>query len=307
MGIVTRAGVPDVSARLPARRDRPVHAPHRARRARQQARVGDGDHPGARRGAPEDRQVDRLHVGRLGLPDRRARGDGAARRALRGVQDRARAPHRQARGRPRDRAAVHRRRPATTCARRTGTTTRSSRSGRTTSRSSRDAGKKVHGVGKISDIFAGVDIDESHPTKSNIEGIQQTEKLLQELDDGLHLHEPRRDRLALGPPQRPGQLPPLPAGLRPPAARPARGAAPGRPARPHLRPRLRPDDAVDRPLARARDAARLRRRPQRRRPDPRGRVRGRRRDRERVAEGQAALARHPGPADPRRRDPRPPS
>jgi phosphopentomutase len=49
----------------------------------------------------------------------------------------------------------------------------------------RDAGKKVHGVGKISDIFAGRDIDESHPTKSNIEGIQQTEKLLQELDEGF--------------------------------------------------------------------------------------------------------------------------
>ena len=49
----------------------------------------------------------------------------------------------------------------------------------------RDAGAKVHGVGKISDIFAGQDIDESHPTKSNIDGIQQTEKLLQELDEGF--------------------------------------------------------------------------------------------------------------------------
>jgi phosphopentomutase len=49
----------------------------------------------------------------------------------------------------------------------------------------REKGLKVHGVGKISDIFAGCDIDESHPTKSNIEGIQQTEKLLQELDEGL--------------------------------------------------------------------------------------------------------------------------
>ena len=49
----------------------------------------------------------------------------------------------------------------------------------------RDAGTTVHGVGKISDIFAGRDIDESHPTKSNIEGIQQTEKLLQELDEGF--------------------------------------------------------------------------------------------------------------------------
>jgi phosphopentomutase len=49
----------------------------------------------------------------------------------------------------------------------------------------RDAGMKVHGVGKISDIFAGCDIDESHTTKSNLEGIAQTERLLRELDDGL--------------------------------------------------------------------------------------------------------------------------
>jgi phosphopentomutase len=49
----------------------------------------------------------------------------------------------------------------------------------------REAGKKVYGVGKISDIFAGQDIDESRPTKSNVEGIQQTEALLQGLDDGF--------------------------------------------------------------------------------------------------------------------------
>jgi len=49
----------------------------------------------------------------------------------------------------------------------------------------RDAGMKVHGVGKIGDIFAGQDIDESRPTKSNVDGITQTEKLLRELDDGL--------------------------------------------------------------------------------------------------------------------------
>jgi phosphopentomutase len=46
----------------------------------------------------------------------------------------------------------------------------------------RDAGSKVHGVGKIHDIFAGVDIDESHPTKSNIEGIKATEELLRGVD-----------------------------------------------------------------------------------------------------------------------------
>jgi phosphopentomutase len=49
----------------------------------------------------------------------------------------------------------------------------------------RDAGVTVHGVGKISDIFAGCDVDESHPTKSNTEGIQETERLLRELDEGF--------------------------------------------------------------------------------------------------------------------------
>ena len=48
----------------------------------------------------------------------------------------------------------------------------------------RDAGTTVHGVGKIPDIFAGQDIDESHPTKSNAEGVSVTERLLREADDG---------------------------------------------------------------------------------------------------------------------------
>jgi phosphopentomutase len=49
----------------------------------------------------------------------------------------------------------------------------------------REAGNEVHGVGKIGDIFAGVDIDHSHPTKSNADGIRQTETLLRELESGL--------------------------------------------------------------------------------------------------------------------------
>jgi phosphopentomutase len=49
----------------------------------------------------------------------------------------------------------------------------------------RESGQRVHAVGKIGDIFAGCDIDESFPTRSNIEGIQQTERLLHELDDGF--------------------------------------------------------------------------------------------------------------------------
>ena len=49
----------------------------------------------------------------------------------------------------------------------------------------REAGKKVYGVGKIPDIFAHTDMDEEHPTKSNVEGIQRTEELLRTVDDGL--------------------------------------------------------------------------------------------------------------------------
>jgi phosphopentomutase len=49
----------------------------------------------------------------------------------------------------------------------------------------REAGAVVHGVGKIRDIFAGCDIDESHPTKSNIEGIATIERLLRDVDGGL--------------------------------------------------------------------------------------------------------------------------
>src|SRR6187397_3595001 len=44
----------------------------------------------------------------------------------------------------------------------------------------RESGRKVNGVGKIGDIFAGQDIDTSQPTQSNIDGIVQTEKLLRE-------------------------------------------------------------------------------------------------------------------------------
>jgi phosphopentomutase len=48
----------------------------------------------------------------------------------------------------------------------------------------REAGGTVHGVGKIHDIFAGCDVDVSHPTKSNVEGITTTERLLREVADG---------------------------------------------------------------------------------------------------------------------------
>jgi len=49
----------------------------------------------------------------------------------------------------------------------------------------RDAGGSVHAIGKVGEVFAGCDIDESHPTKSNLEGIAQIERLLGELDEGF--------------------------------------------------------------------------------------------------------------------------
>jgi phosphopentomutase len=49
----------------------------------------------------------------------------------------------------------------------------------------REAGLPVCGVGKIADIFAGCDIDESHPTGSNREGIAEVERLAGSLERGL--------------------------------------------------------------------------------------------------------------------------
>ena len=49
----------------------------------------------------------------------------------------------------------------------------------------REAGHKVIGVGKVSDIFAGCDIDDSFPTKSNVEGINRIVQLLEDVDDGF--------------------------------------------------------------------------------------------------------------------------
>ncbi len=48
-----------------------------------------------------------------------------------------------------------------------------------------DAGLPVEGVGKISDIFARSGVTQSHPTKSNKEGMRAIEEIWHDLDDGL--------------------------------------------------------------------------------------------------------------------------
>ena len=73
--------------------------------AGQRPRVGHRDHRRAGRGAPAHRAADPLHLGRLGLPSRRARRDGPARDALRLVRARAGDARPAARRQPRDRAA----------------------------------------------------------------------------------------------------------------------------------------------------------------------------------------------------------
>jgi phosphopentomutase len=49
----------------------------------------------------------------------------------------------------------------------------------------REAGAPVYGVGKISDVFAGLDVSSSEPTASNAEGIAVTTRLLDEVDQGF--------------------------------------------------------------------------------------------------------------------------
>ncbi len=207
------------------------------------------------------------------------------------MQRRARDPDRQARGRARDRAAVHRdagqlrahAEPPRLLARAAAAELSLARPRRR---------HTVHGVGKIGDIFAGCDIDESHPTKSNIDGIQQTEKLLQRARRGLHLHEPRRDGHRSG----------ATATTRSTSTAACRISTA---ACPDLLEALRPGDLLvitsdhgcD-PTTPSTDHSREHAMllayvagPQRRGPDPRGRVRRRRRDGERVARSGKAPSR----------------
>ena len=64
-------------------------------------------------------------------------------------------------------------------------------------------GVTVQGVGKISDIFAGEGIDHSTPTSSNGHGLVVTTRAAPRGSrQHLHLHQPGRDRHAVGPSQR---------------------------------------------------------------------------------------------------------
>ena len=202
--------------------------------------------------------MDRLHVRRLGLPDRRARGDDPARGALRRLPDRARDPHRQARRRPRDRAAVRRRarqlradaEPPRLLARAAAAELPLARPRRRP-----EGARRRQDQRHLRRLRHRRVASRRSRTSTGSTGRSRS---LQEIDEGLvfvnlvetdmlwgHRNDPENFHRCLQDFDR--RLPDLLEALRA-----------GRPAGPHLRPRLRPDDAVDRPLARVRAAARLR-------------------------------------------------
>ena len=222
------------------------------------AGLGHRDHPAARRRAPAHRQVDRLHLGRLGLPDRGARGTHPARGALRGVAQGARDPDRASTPSGGHRAPVHRRdRPLQA----------HGQPARLLARAGAPEPPHAHPRGGPRRPRRGqdrrrlrrADVNTRARPSRTPRASPRSIRLLARGDRRADLREPRRDRHDLRAPQRPRGLPSLPAGVRR-ARCPTMLAAlrAGRPADPHVGPRLRPDDAVDRPQPRARAAARPR-------------------------------------------------
>ena len=69
--------------------------------------------------------------------------------------------------------------------RRAGATSRSSRPARTYLDELADRWCAVHAVGKVGQVFAGRGVTEDHSAPDNAAGIEVTERLLGELDEGL--------------------------------------------------------------------------------------------------------------------------
>ena len=206
-------------------------------------------------------QVDRLHVGRLRLPDRRARGDDPARGALRGAAAIAReiltGKHAVGRviarpfvgepGQLRAHAEPPRLLARAAAAELPDARPRGGRRGPRRRQDRRHLRRLRHRrvapdeVERRGDHSRPSSCCASSTTGSSSSNLVETDMLWGHRNDPVNFHRCLQDFDR--------RLPDLLDALR------AR-----RPADPHLRPRLRPDDAVDRPLARARAAARLRRR-----------------------------------------------
>ena len=145
---------------------------------------------------------------------------GALRRLPRG----ARAPHRQARRRAGHRAAL---------SRRAGPLRANAEPPRLLARAAPaelplcDPRRGQHGLRRREDLRHLRRLRHRRVVPDEVERRrdQPHDRAARERRGRLRLHEPRRDRPALGPPQRPRQLPSLPPGLRPAAERHPRGAA----------------------------------------------------------------------------------
>ena len=198
-----------------------------------------------------DGEVDRLHVGGLGLPDRGARGDDSARGALRRLSRRPRDPHGTACGRSRHRATVRRRarqlrahaEPPRLLAR-----AAPAQLPHVGARRGQHRVRRREDLGHLRRLRRRRLVPDELERRRD----QPDDRAARERRRGARLREPRRDGHALGPSQRSRELPPLPPGLRPSAPGHPRDAAGGRPPRHHVGSRLRSDHGVDRPLARAR-------------------------------------------------------
>ena len=231
MGDRHAAGAADLPARLPARRDRPVHAPHRPRRDRQQARVRaprssrssarstrrPASGSSTRRPTPSSRSPRTRRRSRSRSCTRPAAN---AREILTGKHAVGRVIARPFVGEPGNYERTPNRHDFSLEPRTPELPDPAPRGGRHRPRRRQDR-RHLRRRGHRREPSDEVER----------RGDPETEELLQDARVGLRLRQPRRDRHALGPPKRPGQLPPLPAGLRPSAARPARRAPARRPPR----------------------------------------------------------------------------
>ena len=225
----------------------------RSGRPRQPGGERHADHRGAGRRAPAHREAHRLHVGRLGLPGGRPRGDCAARDPLRLVPGGASHP-RPAPRRARDRAAVRGK---------AGRVHEDLQPQGLLARAASSNRPRAAGRGARPGHRGGQDRRHLRPPRPLRGRAHRGERRRPAPDrgdpgpdgSGSPLREPGGLRHALGAPQRREGLR---AGARGHGPGPAggAGAAPrGRRAGHHRRPRLRPDHALHRPLPRVRAPA----------------------------------------------------
>ena len=213
--------VPAVPGRVPARDRGPVRGGDRAWGPRQRPGVGHRDHRGARRGAPADRQADRLHERRLRVPDRDAQGRRAVAHAVRVEPRRPAAAHGRPHGGPRDRPSVRRaERSVRPVARATGLLGTAAGP----DRARQPAGARRARLRRRQDPRHLLRTGHHRGAVLGLERPRRRAdaRVPQAAGTGVRVHEPGRLRLEVRPPQRPRRLCEGDRGVRPSAPRPDR-------------------------------------------------------------------------------------